>query len=102
MLLTSTTQYSLKGHEKRPRLVLSTDVLTSGQDGSLAFLGGKGRVVHSVNTRFILAPEFYSRCLCDTIGQFNQTLFLLGLRIVDGDNACFAHASAQRPLEQSE
>jgi hypothetical protein len=51
-----------------------------------------------IGSRFILAPEFYSSRLRDTVGQFNQALFLLRLRIMDGDHARFAHAHRRASL----
>src|SRR5450756_778 len=51
-----------------------------------------------IGSRFILAPEFYSSRLRDTVGQFNQALFLLRLRIMDGDHARFAHAHRRAGL----
>src|SRR6266567_1974647 len=45
-----------------------------------------------IRSGFILAPEFDSSSLRDAVGQFNQALFLLRLRIVDGHDARFAHA----------
>ena len=44
-----------------------------------------------IRSGFILTPQLYPGQLGNTIGQFNQALFLLCLRIVDGDDARFAH-----------
>src|SRR5260221_5023968 len=51
-----------------------------------------------IGSGFILTPQLYSGHLSDAVGQFNQALFLLSLRIVDGDDACFAHAHSRAGL----
>src|SRR5260221_14574507 len=45
-----------------------------------------------IRSSFVLAPQLYSGRLSNAVGQFNQALLLLRLRIVDGNHARFAYA----------
>jgi hypothetical protein len=45
-----------------------------------------------IGSSLILAPDLDPSLLPNAVGQFNQSLFLFGLRIVNGDYPRFAPA----------